>query len=366
MTDCRAVSPSRPSGPVPPAHHQPLRAPLARGPLSAWVLDRLGAQRYDRNTGYDTSPALRDDLERARGRGLGDDAQLALYLCYEGHYSDLPGVRSDHEWDPILLAFRCRLEALFEAALADLVSDAGHDRSRRRRRRAPRPVREQLPALIAADDGPSLSRYMEARGTLDQMRQLVVHRSAYQLKEGDGHTFALPRVVGPAKQHLVTIQAGEYGAEAPDQIPHAELFARTMVSLGLDPRPHAYLDQLPASALLISNLVSLFGLHRRWRGALVGHLAMFEMTSVEPMGRYTSALERLGAPAEARRFYEVHVLADAEHEVMALDMAQALADAEPALAPDIVFGARAGLAAEAVFAGDLLRRWHDAPAREAA
>jgi len=325
------------------------------------VLDRLGAHRYNRND----SPPGRDDLAGAAGRGLDDDVQLALYLCYESHFSDLPGVRPGQEWDPVLLAFRARLEALFEEALTGLVGDGDASRGRRPFRE-PRPVRELLPELVAADDGPSLSRHMEARGTLDQMRRFVVHRSAYQLKEGDGHTFALPRVQGPAKQLLATIQAGEYGAEAPGQIAHAELFAGTMQALGLDPRPHAYLDELPASALLISNLVSLFGLHRRWRGALVGHLAMFEMTSVEPMARYARALERMGAPAAARRFYDVHVLADAEHEILALDMAQALADAEPDLVPDIVFGARSGLAAEAIFAGDLLCRWHATPTREAA
>ena len=44
------------------------------------------------------------------------------------------------------------------------------------------------------------------------------------------------------------------------------------------------------------NLISLFGLHRRWRGALVGHLALFEMSSVVPMG----ALRGGAAPARAR------------------------------------------------------------------
>jgi hypothetical protein len=41
----------------------------------------------------------------------------------------------------------------------------------------------------------------------------------------------------------------------------------------------------------------MFGL-RRWRTALVGHLAVFEMTSVEPMERYRRAL----ACSEGRRF----------------------------------------------------------------
>ena len=96
-----------------------------------------------------------------------------------------------------------------------------------------------------------------------------------------------------------------------------QLFARTMRELALDDRPHAYLHALPGSALAISNVISMFGLNRRWRGALVGHLAVVEMTSVVPMGRYSRALERMGASVHARRFFDVHVLADAEHELLA-------------------------------------------------
>jgi hypothetical protein len=183
--------------------------------------------------------------------------------------------------------------------------------------------------LLASDDGPSISRHMERVGTLDQMRQFVIHRSAYQLEEGDHHTFAIPRLRGPGKRSLAMIQAGEYGADGDDREMHATLFARTMRALGLDDRRHAYLDELPATALAVSNLISLFGLNRRWRGALVGHLAAFELTSVEPMGRYSRALERLGASGDARRFYDVHVLADAEHENWALAMAAQVAATEP-------------------------------------
>ena len=40
--------------------------------------------------------------------------------------------------------------------------------------------------------------------------------------------------------------------------------------------------------------MSLFGLHRRRRGAIVGHLALFEMTSSVPNRRYADGLRRLG------------------------------------------------------------------------
>ena len=81
------------------------------------------------------------------------------------------------------------------------------------------------------------------------------------------------------------------------------------------------------------------------------------MTSVVPMGRYERGLERMGAPVDARRFYEVHVLADAEHEVMAIEMASALAEMEPDLVRDIFHGARCALAVERLFAEQLLRNW---------
>ena len=309
--------------------------PTGRGPLSSWVIDHLLGGRCG------APPPPGPD------QGLDDDLQLALYLCYELHYSTFAGVAADAEWDPELIRFRSGLERAFGSALHTLVGPAT----------ITGPISAVIPALIDADDGPSLSSHMETVGTIAQMRQIVLHRSAYQLKEGDGHTFAVPRLRGRAKQLLVEIQAGEYGADAPDRTMHSELFAQTMRSLGLDDRCNAHLDVLPASALAVSNLVSLFGLNRRWRGALVGHLTVFEMTSVEPMGRYSRALERLGASPEARRFYDVHVMADAEHEQLAMAMATALVADEPGLEPDVVFGARCSLAIDARFGAALMAGW---------
>ncbi|HZQ86927.1 MAG TPA: iron-containing redox enzyme family protein, partial [Acidimicrobiales bacterium] len=80
----------------------------------------------------------------------------------------------------------------------------------------------------------------------------------------------------------------------------------------------------------------------------------FELTSVEPMRRYGNALRRIGAPAETTRFYDVHVLADAEHERLALDMAAAFVRDEPVLYGDVVLGAAAALLAERHFAETLL------------
>jgi hypothetical protein len=218
-------------------------------------------------------------------------------------------------------------------------------------------VGEELQRLVAQDEGPPLSRYVETQATLEQLIEHVVHRSAYQLKEADPHSWAIPRLTSAAKAALVEIQADEYGGGRPERV-HAVLFANTMRGLGLDWRYGTYLAWLPGITLATVNLMSYLGLHRRLRGAVAGHLAAFEMTSSIPNRRYGNGIRRLGLGSEVTGFYDEHVEADAVHEnIAAWDLAHTLAVAEPELEPDILFGARALLALEALWAEHLLNCW---------
>jgi hypothetical protein len=217
-----------------------------------------------------------------------------------------------------------------------------------------------LRAIIAADDAPSLSRHLETRGTAEQFREFLVHRSAYQLKEADPHSWAIARLAGPPKAALVEIQADEYGGGDPARV-HATLFAQTMAAVGLDDTYGAYLDLLPGVTLATVNLMSLFGLHRRNRGKIVGHLALFEMTSSIPNRRYATGLRRLGLDSsDVTAFFDEHVIADAVHEnVAAVDLAGGLVRVEPPLVDDILFGARALVELEARWATALLDAWQE-------
>ena len=278
------------------------------------------------------------------------DTALALYLCYELHYLGLPEVDEAWEWEPTLLRERRRLEGDLERRLVELVGQVPIGVSRDR-------TVDELVRLSTTESGRSLSAYMAEVGTLEQMREFAVHRSAYQLKEADPHTWGIPRLTGRAKAALVEIQRGEYGDGVAGDV-HATLFADVMEELGLTSVYGTYLDRLPGITLSTGNLVSLFGLHRRWRAALVGHLALFEMCSVGPMGRYKTAMERLGLGERATRFYEEHVVADEHHQVVALhDMAARLVDQEPFLGGEVVFGARALSAVEGLFTEHLLGAW---------
>ena len=186
---------------------------------------------------------------------------------------------------------------------------------------------------------------------------MVIHRSIYQRKEADPHTWAIPRVRDRAKSALVQLQADEYGRGQPGRS-HAELFATTMAVLELDPSPGAYIDQVPGVTLATDNLISFFGLHRRWRGALVGHLAAFEMTSVVPMSRYASAIRRIAVSEKGAEFYDVHVEADVAHaELAATDLLMGLTESDPDAARDILFGVAALLLVERHFANHLLDSW---------
>lgn len=279
-----------------------------------------------------------------------EDLHLALYCLYELSYRGFAGVDPADEWDLDLLALRAHLEACF---LADVAEEIGQPAPTSH----PGAVVESLELLIDRPGGPSLSAHLEQHGALVELREFLIHRSAYQLKEADPHTWGLPRLGGRAKSAMVEIQADEYGNGVPGQS-HAELFATTMAGVGLDPTYGAYLDELPAPTLATTNLVSMFGLHNRFLPALVGHLAVFEMTSVVPMGRYAAALRRHGFGDEVARFYDVHVEADAEHEVVARhDLVEPFVGDDPETAGLLLWGARALMAVERRFARHLLRCW---------
>jgi hypothetical protein len=315
--------------------------PAQRGEISQFLLAAL--RRPPHSLERVAIPEIEDPL-------ADDDLQLALYLCYELHYRGLPAVDERWEWEPSLLALRARLEQIFERSLMEAVpqpddsSDGAIDGA----------LRE-----IADRDGVSLSRYIQRQASIEQVREFLVHRSAYQLKEADPHSWAIPRLTGAPKAALIEIQADEYGGGRAEWI-HADLFARSMRALGLDPTYGAYLDVIPGVTLATVNQMSLFGLHRRLRGAIVGHLALFEMSSSIPNRRYADGLRRLGLDGDATLFFDEHVEADAVHEnVAAVDLAGGLVRQDPSLYPSIVWGAETLDYLGARWAAHVLSCWEE-------
>jgi hypothetical protein len=293
-----------------------------------------------------------DDALRADEDLLHDgDVQLALFLLYELHYTGIDGASDDWEWDHRLLAARRRLEDALEAALRAKVELPP----------LPQPETEAVAAalfeLTAPQAGPSLSREVAVHATDEQLHEFLIHRSIYTLKEADPHSWAIPRLRGRPKAALVEVQSDEYGGGRPGRM-HSALFAQTMRGLGLDDSYGRYVDLVPAITLASLNMMSMFGLNRRLRGAICGHLAAFEMTSSLPNRMYGDGFRRLGYGTEVTWYFDEHVEADSVHEQIAgRDLAGGLAETEPELLPDIMFGAAACLYVDGLVADHVRESW---------
>jgi hypothetical protein len=279
----------------------------------------------------------------------GIDIQLSLYVCYELHYRGFAGVDPEWEWNPGLLHLRARLEDAFLWALRRDIGDACDVATT---------AAEEMERLSAEPvNGTGPSYYLRGEGSWEQLREYFVHRSLYHLKEGDPHAWAIPRLTGQAKASFVAVEFDEFGAGRGDQL-HQQLFADLMVAAELDPSYLAYIDVVPAESLAVVNVMSLFGLHRRLRGAAVGHFAATEITSSPGSRRLLDALVRVGAPRACREFYREHVEADAVHEqVVRTDVVGDLVAREPALDADVVFGIRAFGVVEDLLAEHLMLCW---------
>jgi Iron-containing redox enzyme len=320
-----------------------MRMPPPRGPLSAWLTAALLTE-----PGRAVPPTPPEPAAASGPSWHDDDLQLALWCSYELHYRGFDEVSEEWEWHPLIVGFCGQLEQRWIAGLRELgtVRAAGVP-----------DIPHGLTELIRHADGPDLSGYLARKADRRQFAEYLAHRSVYQLKEGDPHSFGIPRLSGPVKAALVEIQADEYGGGRPQRI-HAELFRPAMRWLGLDDSYGHYVPVVPAVTLAVSNLMSLFALHRRWLGALLGHLAALEMTSTGPNRRYAAGARRLGAGPDARRYFEEHVEADAVHEqIAAHDLCGGYAAAYPARSGEVLFGAACCLALDEEFASYLLSCW---------
>ncbi|SDU51929.1 iron-containing redox enzyme family protein [Gordonia westfalica] len=335
--------------------------PSARGPLSRTVIDllrgdpdaarpgRVGAALQDPDLvtpDLFTTDLFTTDLFSTDP--YGDDLQLALYLCYEMHYVGFADADAAWEWQPELLSLRAGLERRFLDALHRDVPAATADDT----------AESEMDELcIENPDGDGASYHLRDNGTWEQFRQLFALRSLYHLKEADPHAWAIPRLRGHAKAAYVAVEFDEFGGGRGDAV-HQELFADLLRASDLSADYLGYLDTVPGVALTPVNLMSLFGLHRRYRGAAVGHLAATEITSPPGSQRLLAGLSRLDAPEACRHFYREHVEADAVHEqILRTDVVGDLVRSAPDTEADVIFGIRAFLFVEDALDAHVMGAW---------
>lgn len=322
--------------------------PAPRGTLTDALVAALSDPSADGPDRLDSMIAVPADGE--------EDEQLALWTLYALHYRGFDGVDDQCEWSPPLLTLRRRLESHLEGRLrerfprlpaaANAAEGAVED-----------DLGEALFDYIAAHEGPAVSPYVQSRADADQVRELLRHRSLYHLQEFDPTAWVVPRLPVRPKAALLELAFDEYGGGDPRRL-HSHLFARAMTASGLDAQPGGYIDEAPLPILEQNNAMTLLGLHRRLRGAAVGHLAAFEATSSLPSRRMALGLQRLGFDDAVVDYYTEHVMADAVHDQIACRLVcGGLVAEEPELREDVFFGAFTCLDLESRYAGWVLERW---------
>ncbi len=310
-----------------------MQLPSPRGPLSGAVLAGLADG--------DVRPALSEASAADE-----EDRALTLWTLHQLSYRDLDGVPDDLEWDPDVLRLRRELERELEQGL----------------RAAYRPPAglsfvDDFLDWVDDQDGASVSGYVHRHATHEQVLELLRVKSLYHLMEADPTSWVVPRLGAQAKAALMELQYDEYGDGDPNRL-HQHLFVRGMEASGLDATFGRYVDEAPIEVLEQNNAMTLFGQHRRLRGAALGHLAAFEATSSLPSRRMAQGLERLGFPAEMVAYYTEHVEADAVHEQLAVrTIVGGLLAEDPTLEDDAWFGAVTCLGLEDRAARHLLARW---------
>lgn len=321
--------------------------PSSRGRVSARLIAVLSGP--DANPAAFTAAAQRLAAQHSgQSIAFDEDAQLTMTLLYELHLQGLDGVPDDWEWNLDLLAGRAALETVFEAAVREIAGTYDAEN---------RDVVTGLWAMTAPTAGPNMSTFMAREASVEQFREVLIHRSLNQLRESDVHTLGIPRLAGAPKAALVEVQADEYGGGRFERM-HSTLFATTMRELGLSDEYAHYLEVVPAVTLAALNALSFFGLHRRHLGALIGHLCAVETTSSLPSKKYSTGLRRLGFSRQATLFYDEHVEADSVHEQIAVrDLAGGLAEQDPGVGSSILFGAAVCLAFDDLLAEHITGSW---------
>lgn len=310
-----------------------MKLPSPRGPLSETVIGTLGGEPDGRPIPFiDADP-------------YGEDLTIALHTLYELHYGGFDGVHEAWEWDPELLKLRAQAEIVFLAALRSDV-DGGDD------------LDAALAELLVEHvPGNGVSHHLRDNGNWDEMREYFAHRSVYHHKEADPHAWVIPRLRGRAKAALVAVEFDEFGGGRADRM-HSRLYADLLEGAGMCPDYLHYLDDVPAPSIAIVNMMSLFGLHRSLRGALVGHFAAAEITTAPSAHRMAQALQHLNADPRCVEFFTEHIEADAVHEqIMRGDVIGSLLEQEPGLRADVTFGIQATELLEARLADHLLSSW---------
>jgi hypothetical protein len=179
--------------------------------------------------------------------------------------------------------------------------------------------------------------------TLPEMRWFLAQEAAGEA--GFDDLVALTQVRCPVRAKLE--MARNYWDEmgrGHERGMHGLMLAAVVRELDLKPS----VDETVWEALALSNLMAALASNRRYAYQSVGALGVIEMTAPGRVSHVNAGLKRLGAPAEARAYFQLHAGLDIQHsKAWNEEVIYSLVEADSRTAKPIAEGALMRLASGA-------------------
>lgn len=190
---------------------------------------------------------------------------------------------------------------------------------------------------IARADDSSVYEWLATSATWEQLRTFLAIEGGPDGGFDDLVAICQVGIQGPPKVVLGANYWDEMGQGDPAAV-HTVLHHRLVAAVDM---PHLAYDELPVSALYRSSLNGLLATNRWLQPEMLGALGLLELQAGPRCRKVLTALERLGAPADALPFYAEHAQTDPRHGKEWLDGAVAvLCEAHPEWTARIIRGAR--------------------------
>lgn len=202
-------------------------------------------------------------------------------------------------------------------------------------------VKQALTERAAADLDPPVSedsRYIREQITEAGYRRLVAIGSLNGLVEASQLSRTLGGVANEVQCVLTRLLMEEYGNGRLAR-KHSSFFTEMLGELQMQTEPEAYLDLIPWEVLAATNNSFLLTERKRYFLRYIGGLLYFEVSVPAGFISYQIAGERLGLPASAMSYWNLHIKVDILHGRWMLDdVALPLVEQYPDQAWELVLG----------------------------
>lgn len=288
--------------------------------------------------GKSLTAVVRQAIELAFGRGPGAPEahrflQRTLYRINRlmlFWYDDLHAYENDRS--PFLLDLRARIERAWQSWMMIGVDE---------QQQSSTAVVASLRQRFARDVSPPLSAaglYFRDHATLIGYCQLVKIGSLDGLVEASQLSRTLGGVSNDIHSTLTRLLMEEYGGGRPTK-QHSAHYRAMMDALGLNPTPEAHFESVPWEVLAGINHSFLLSDRKRLFLRYVGGLLYTEISVPAAFQCYRAAAERLGLPAAAMTYWDLHIREDARHGLLMLEeVALPLAARYPNDAGELLLG----------------------------